>query len=189
MMNEELFWQLIDEARSLAGKGDFEQRCDTLSELLLRYEAEDIIAFEHLLLEKVEEASTWPVMAATFVVCSFISDDTYEDFRAWMVGQGKESFYKILKDPNEVCNILNPEEARDLGGEYMLLVTANAWLEKTGNDDEDEFYELIAHPEEKEIEQRWPETKEAYRKLFPALYDKFWNEQRIQERLDEAEED
>lgn len=187
-MNEQIFWELIDQARK-APNSNFETQCVTLTELLTAHTTEDIIAFEHLLRQKIEQASSWPVMAATFVVCSFISDDTYEDFRAWLVGQGKDNFNKAIKDPNTICDFLKPHEARDLGGEYMLFVAANAYLDKLGKDDEEEFYELIEHPDEKEIVQKWPETKDAYRKLFPRLYDTFWNEQRIQERLEEAEEE
>lgn len=187
-MNEQTFWELIDKARQ-APNSNFETQCVTLTELLAAYTPEEIVAYEHILLEKIEEANTWPVMAATFVVNSFISDDTYEDFRAWLAGQGKENFYKALKDPNEIRNFLTAKQALDLGGEYMLFVGANAWLEKTGKENEDEFYELIEHPEEKEVVQQWPETKEEYRKLFPELYDTFWNEARIQQRLEEAEEE
>lgn len=186
-MNEQIFWELIDKARK-APNSNFETQCVTLTELLSAYTAEEIVAYEHILLDKIEEASSWPIMAATFVVSSFISDDTYEDFRAWLVGQGKENFYKALKDPNEICNMLTPKEALDLGGEYMLFAGANAWLEKTGKENEDEFYELLQHPEEKEVDQQWPETKEEYRSLFPKLYDMFWNEARIQQRLEEAED-
>jgi len=185
-MNEQIFWELIDKARS-APNSNFETQCVTLTELLIPYSAEDIVSFEHILRQKIEEASTWPLMAATFVVCSFISDDTYEDFRAWLVGQGRERFYNALKDPNEICKFLDPRDAGNLGGEYMLFVAVNAWLDKLGKDDEEEFYRLIEHPEEKIIEQRWPETKEEYRKLFPALYDRFWNEERIRQKLEEAE--
>lgn len=188
-MNEQIFWELIDQARK-APNANFETQCVTLTELLTAaHSAEEIVAFEHILRNKIEEASSWPVMAATFVVCSFISDDTYEDFRAWLVGQGKERFYQALEDPATICDFLTPQQARDLGGEYMLFVAANAWLDKLGKDDEEEFYRLIEHPDEKTIEQRWPESKEAYRKMFPRLYDTFWNEERIQERLEEAEED
>jgi hypothetical protein len=188
MMNEQIFWELIDKAIQ-APNSNFETRCVTLTELLTAYSAEEILAFEHILRNKIEEASTWPVMAATFVVCSFISDDTYEDFRAWLVGQGREKFYKALQDPNEICNFLSPKEAEDLGGEYMLFVAVNAWLEKTGEEDEEVFYKLIEHPDEKIIKQQWPESKEAYRKLFPKLYDTFWNEDRIARKLEEAEGD
>jgi len=188
-MNESIFWELIDKARKAAPL-DFETRCAHLTDLLAEHHtAEEIVAFEHILREKIEEASSWPVMAATFVVCSFISDDTYEDFRAWMVGQGKDNFNKILRDPNEVCNLVKPSRQLDLKGDRMLFVAINAYLEKTGTDDEEAFYELIEHPEEKKIDQRWPESKNDYRKLFPRLFDAFWNEDRIREKLEEAEED
>jgi hypothetical protein len=185
-MNEQQFWELLDKGRALP-HGNFETLCVNLTELLTEYSTEDIIQFEHLLRQKIEDASTWPIMAASFVVCSFISDDTYEDFRAWIVGQGKVNFEKILRDPNEICNLLTPGQAKNLGGEYMLFVAVNAYLDKLNQDDEEAFYELIQHPEEKEIIQKWPESKNEYRKMFPRLYDMFWNEERIQERLEAAE--
>lgn len=185
-MNEQLFWELIDKARKSIHP-NFETQCVNLTEYLTAYTPEEILTFEHILREKIEEASTWPIMAASFVVCSFISDDTYEDFRAWLIAQGKENFYKAIKDPNEICSFLKPQKSWDLGGEYMLFVAANAYLDKTGSDDEEAFYELVDHPDEKVIDQQWPESKEAYRKLFPALFDAFWNEERIQQRLEEAE--
>ncbi len=188
-MNEQIFWDLIDKARK-SNAANFETQCVNLTEFLVEgHTAEEILAFEHILREKIEEASTWTIMAAAFVVCSFISDDTYEDFRAWMVGQGKDNFYKILRDPNEVCNIVKPSRDLELDGEYMLFVAANAYLEKTGSDDEEAFYELIEHPAEKEIVQKWPESKNDYRKLFPQLFDAFWSEDRIQQKLEEAEEE
>lgn len=186
-MTEDIFWQLIDKARA-ANNSNFETQCVTLTELLTPYSAEDIIAFEHILREKIEEASSFPVMAAAFLVCSFISDDTYEDFRAWLIGQGKENFYKAIKNPDEAAALLTKEQALDLGGQYMLFVAVNAYLEKTGTDDDEAFYRLIEHPDEKEIEQQWPETKEEYRKMLPKLFDKFWNEDRIAAKLKEAEE-
>ncbi|MFT4062870.1 MAG: DUF4240 domain-containing protein [Edaphocola sp.] len=185
-MNEELFWQLIDKARS-APNANFETQCVTLTEYLLAYTEEEIITFEEILREKIEEASSWRTMAASFVVRSFISDDEYEDFRAWLVGQGKTNFHKVLRDPNEICNILKPGQVKDMHGEYMLFVAVNAYLEKTDSDDDEAFYEKIEHPEEKEIVQTWPESKQEYRNLFPRLYDTFWNEKRIEERLEEAE--
>lgn len=186
-MNENVFWQLIEKAKA-EPNSNFETQCVTLTELLLAYSEEDIIRFEHILREKIEEASSFPVMAASFVVCSYISDDTYEDFRAWLVGQGKDNFYKTLENPNEICKFLKPADAGDLGGEFMLFVAINAYLEKTNSDDEEAFYELIKHPEEKEVVQRWPESKEEYRKMFPALFDKFWNQQRMEELLKRDEE-
>jgi len=130
-------------------------------------------------------------MAASFVVCSFISDDVYEDFRAWIVGQGKDNFDKILKNPNHICDLIKPGQVRDMGGEYMLFAPVNAYLEKIGSMDEEEdqisFFEKIPYVDEIEIEQHWPEGKNELRKMFPQLFDTFWNEKRINELLDLAE--
>lgn len=187
MMNESLFWQLIDEARK-APNSNFETQCVTLTELLLSYSPEEIVIFENILRDKIEEASNFKIMAATFVVCSYISDDTYEDFRAWLVGQGHDNFYKAIKDPNYICDFLKPAQTDDLGGEYMLFVAINAYLEKTNTDDEEAFYELIDHPDEKIIKQEWPENKDQYRKLFPRLFDTFWNQERMEALLKRDEE-
>lgn len=186
-MTEDIFWQLIEKARS-ANNSNFETQCATLTELLTAYSKEDIISFEHILREKIEEASSFPVMAATFLVSSFISDDTYEDFRAWLIGQGMANFYKGIENPDEIAHLITKEQALDLGGEYMLFVAVNAYLEKTGSDDDEAFYRLIEHPDEKEIVQQWPESKEQYRKMLPKLFDKFWDEDRIAAKLKEAEE-
>ena len=186
-MTEDIFWQLIDKSRS-ANNANFETQCVTLTELLTSYSKEDIIAFEHILRDKIEEASSFPVMAAAFLVCSFISDDTYEDFRAWLIGQGMANFYKAIENPDVITGWLSPQQAEDLGGQYMLFVAVNAYLEKTNTDDDEAFYQLIEHPDEKEIVQQWPESKEAYRKMLPKLFDKFWNEDRIAAKLKEAEE-
>lgn len=186
-MTQDIFWQLIDKARA-ATNINFETQCVTLTELLTPYNKEDIIDFEHILREKIEEASSFEIMAATFLVCSFISDDTYEDFRAWLVGQGKDNFYKAIKNPDDVADMLSKKQAQNLGGEFMLFVAVNAYLEKTGSDDDEAFYQLIEHPEEKEIKQQWPESKAEYRKILPHLFDKFWDEDRIAAKLKEAEE-
>lgn len=186
-MTEAIFWELIDEARS-APNSNFETQCVTLTELLTEHSKEDIIAFEHMLREKIEEASSFRMMAATFLVCSFISDDTYEDFRAWLVGQGKNDFNKAIRNPDDIADMLSKHEARELGGEFMLFVAVNAYLEKTESDDDEAFYQLIEHPDEKEIVQQWPESKNEYRKMLPRLFDKFWDEDRIAEKLKEAEE-
>lgn len=129
-------------------------------------------------------------MAASFVVCSFISDDTYEDFRAWLVGQGKDNFEKVLKNPNHICNLIKPGQVKEMGGEHMLFVAINAYLERNdvqGEEEELKFYDLIPIVAEQEVKQAWPESKNEFRKMFPQLFDTFWNEDRIKEKLEEAE--
>jgi hypothetical protein len=188
-MNEQLFWEIIEKTKSPL-HSNFETQCVLISEALLEYTPEDIITFEHILRQQLERANTFHMMAASFVVCSFLSDETYEDFRAWCIGQGKNTFEKILKDSSEICNILKPGQVKAMGGEHLLFSAINAYLEKTdteGEEAEIAFYDKIPVVEEKEIEQKWPESKNDFRKMFPRLFDTFWNEDRIREQLEAAE--
>ncbi len=50
-MTEDIFWQLIEKART-ANNSNFETQCVTLTELLTPYSEKDIISFEHILREK-----------------------------------------------------------------------------------------------------------------------------------------
>lgn len=190
MMNEQIFWDIIDQSRKSINT-NFETQCVNISEILMEYSEEDIVEFEHQLRLQIEKANTWPLMAASFVVCSFISDDVYEDFRAWVVGQGKANFDKILKNPNAICELIKPGQVSEMGGEYLLFAAVNAYLEKIGSTDEDEdqitFFKKIPHVDELAIEQHWPESKNELRKMFPQLFDTFWNEKRINELIDFAE--
>lgn len=189
-MNEQIFWEIIAQSRATLNT-NFETQCVNISEILMDYSAEEIIEFEHQLRLQMEKVNTWNMMAASFVVCSFISDETYEDFRAWVVGQGKENFDKILRDPSEICNLIRPGQVKEMGGEHMLFSAINAYLEKINSEDEEDevkFYDAIPFVAEKEVVQKWPETKNDYRKMFPKLFDTFWSEDRIREKLEEAEE-
>lgn len=190
-MNEAIFWEIIAKSRA-AINTNFETQCVSITELLMEYSEEDIVAFEHILRQQIERANTWNMMAASFVVCSFISDDTYEDFRAWVVGQGQENFEKILRNPNHICTLIKPGQVKEMGGEHLLFSAINAYLEKIDSDDENDeiaFYDKIPLVEEKVIIQKWPESKNEYRKLFPQLFDMFWNEDRIKAKLEEAGEE
>jgi|GEM_PF-1787864 len=187
-MNETTFWAIIDQSKGNPTLS-FETQCVIMSDELMAYEPEDIISFEQLLRQKMELANTWPLMASSFVVCSFISDDIFEDFRAWIVGQGKTNFEKIIRDPNHICQILTPNLAKHLQGDQMLYVAANAYLEKLDLEDETAFYNQIPAVAAKTVTPKWPSTKNDFRKLFPKLYDTFWNEKRIQELINEAEKE
>lgn len=189
-MNEQIFWDIIANSRQVMHT-NFESQCAHISTLLLAYKEEEIIGFEQILCEQLEKANTWPMMAASFVVCSFISEETYEDFRAWTIGQGKDNFEKIVRDPNEICKLISPKQVKEMGGEHLLFAALNAYMEKINAEEEEDeiaFFEKINKPDEKEIEQAWPESKNAYRKLFPQLFDTFWNEDRIKELLEAAED-
>lgn len=178
-MNEDLFWELIDKART-GYENNFDQFCSALTDLLRILTIDDIILFKNILSVKINEASNFKMLMANFIIYSYTSDNVFEDFRAWLVGQGKINFYKALQNPDNICDFLEREDTEELSGESLLFVSTNAFTEKT-NRTEKEFNDLITFVNDSEFDINWPDSKMKYRDAMPRLFDKFWNQERINE--------
>ena len=107
---------------------------------------------------------------------SYVSDDVFEDFRHWVILNGKENFYRTIKNPNEIVHYINVDEPiEEVTGEPLMMVVEEAW-----DGDIEEIEEKMVYPQDPEILDDWP-PKEALRAEFPDLFDKFWNEKAISE--------
>lgn len=171
-MNEDRFWELIE--NSQVSDDPYEH----LTESLRAAPADDIVAYQNILREKIAEACTFPILAANFVIQSYVSDDVFEDFRAWLVSKGRERFENAVSNPETIASWLERDEVDDIDGATMLLLAETAFAEYW---DEDQFFERIEYPSGPNIEEDWPDTKAEYRERYPALVDKFWNQERISE--------
>src|SRR5262249_8869697 len=128
-MTEDRFWGLIDEARSARNV------CLALTTALKKLSAEEIIAFENTLRRKLAKAYVFPVLAANFIIESYVSDDVFENFCAFLVSQGRQRFKAALSNPESICDWLERkgvwskagDNAVDRQGEKMLFVAQNAY--------------------------------------------------------------
>lgn len=169
-MKEDRFWKLIAEARL---KDDF------LVALAARLEdltADEIVGFQNTLQRQLARAYKFPLLAANFIIQSYVSDDVFEDFRAWLVSQGRERFEAAVSDPQSICDWLKRSEVDGIDGEAMLLAAQRAY-EQYGDDEE--FSARLVYPRQPKMKQDWPENAEGYKKRWPRLVDKFWNLERI----------
>lgn len=181
-MNENIFWELIDKAR-IGNEQDFEEFCITLTELLKELTAEEIIAFQNIYTQKEDEASGFNLLMANYIIYGAVSDELFDDFRAWLIGQGNTNFYKALKDPNTICDFLEKEDADEISGDNLLFVPVNAFVEVTGKPVE-EYYPLIQDPKNDiACEIAWTSNTEEYRNVLPQLFDKFWNQEKFDKDL------
>jgi hypothetical protein len=98
LTDRDTFWNLIAELM-VHTRGDlnaFEQALD--AELAGRAPAE-IRAFAGELAALLQETCTWDVYgAATIIGCN--SEDSFLDFRRWIVFQGPRQFVRIIGDPD-----------------------------------------------------------------------------------------
>ncbi len=172
-MKEDHFWKLIEEARQA---DDF---IVALASNLEDLPADDIIGFQNTLRQKLVEARTFPLLAANFIIQSYVSDDVFEDFRAWLISNGADRFGTAILDPESICDWLERSEVDDLDGESMLLVAQRTYEATYGG--KEEFFARVVYPREPKLKQDWPDNAEGYKKRWPRLVDKFWNLERIRE--------
>lgn len=98
----------------------------------------------------------------------------FEDFRNWVILNGKERFYKTLKQPDFIASYINVEEpAEKVTGEALLFVCEEIW-----NGDIEELEKDYLYPEKPVIGDDWP-SAEKLEEEFPQLYKRFWDEENI----------
>lgn len=119
-MDETDFWQIIDETRD-ASDGDPDEQADLLVEVLVQLTPDDVIDFARLFEARFQRAYRHDLWAAAHLLLDGASEDTFDYFRCWLIGQGREVFEGALAEPDDLADLL-PEfdeeedgEAEDLG--------------------------------------------------------------------------
>ena len=177
-MNQEEFWSLVETSRQAAG-GDCEAQAVALRTALLKGGKDQIVAFANHLNGRISELMSFDLLAASFIIQSYTSDDAFADFQAWLVMQGRERFEAALKDVSSFAQWLKREDVEGIDGSVFVTLAATAYQEAGGK--EDEFYDRVAFPDEVDFEIVWPEDKSGFESRWPALYRKFWNQERVNE--------
>lgn len=96
-MDEDLFWNLIDEGLVDQPIGE---RLDALPDRLAAFKVAEIRGFEIILRELDARAYRWDVWALAYLLQGGCSDDSFEEFRGWLILQGRKVFEDTLSDPN-----------------------------------------------------------------------------------------
>ena len=92
-IDENLFWELIDESRKLSP--DQFGFIDNLRSLLERFDAKELRNFKRILLTKVNELNTWEHWALAYIVRHGCGDDAFDYFKAWVVSKGRHAFFSV----------------------------------------------------------------------------------------------
>lgn len=112
-MDEDLFWNLIDEGLTDQPIGE---RLDTLPERLVAFKATAIRDFEKIQRSLDARAYRWDVWALAYLLQSGCSDDAFEDFRGWLILQGREVFQGTLANPDSFDVTLHSGTASGMNG-------------------------------------------------------------------------
>jgi len=100
-MNADEFWQIIDSVHSASG-GDMDRKCELLRERLRGLGDQDLRDFINHFDRADNKAYSRPLWGAAYVMHGGCGDDSFSDFRATSISQGRKTYEAALADPESL---------------------------------------------------------------------------------------
>ncbi|KAF2331905.1 DUF4240 domain-containing protein [Flavobacterium daemonense] len=104
LMEEDLFWKIIQKTKNSSG-GNFEEQQEELANELRKLTANELILFGNSFRNFRGQANTWELWGAIYIIHGGCSDDSFNDFREWVIAQGKDFYYTTLHNPESLAEI------------------------------------------------------------------------------------
>jgi hypothetical protein len=142
-LDEGSFWGLVESTRRAAGN-DTERQSELLEERLSRLPAQAILDFQSIRHRLDEQAYTWDLWGAAYVIEDGCSEDCFRDFRRYLISLGRGPYEAALHDPDFLAPIVQDEEQGDW--ENADSVTGDAYESATGEDIPVEDSDLSGNP-------------------------------------------
>jgi hypothetical protein len=131
-MDETEFWELVDATRD-AAEGDPEEQADLLVERLIQLDPDAVLDFARHFESRYNRAYHWDLWGAAWVLLDGASDDAFDFFRCWLIGQGREVFEGAVHDPDSLADLLDDfDEEVDGDGEELGYAADEAYEQLTG---------------------------------------------------------
>ncbi|MGK5733959.1 DUF4240 domain-containing protein [Streptomyces sp. URMC 124] len=170
-MDETEFWELIDTTRE-AAEGDAQEQADLLIERLMQLDPERVVDFARHFESRYNRAYLWDLWGAAAIMLNGASDDVFDYFRCWLIGQGREVFEGAMHDPDRLADLLEDfDEEVDGDGEDLGYAADEAYEQLTGAETPD--LGLPDQPAEPLGTPVDPEDEAALAERFPALWERF----------------
>jgi hypothetical protein len=170
-MDETEFWELIDATRE-AADGDAEEQADLLVERLTRLDPEQVLDFARHFESRYNRSYRWDLWGAAWVLLDGASDDVFDAFRCWLIGQGRHVFEGAVHDPDSLADLLEDfDEEIDGDGEELGYAADEAYEQLTGTETPDLGVPPVpAEPEGTPFDL---ENESVLAERYPRLWDRF----------------
>lgn len=166
LMEEDQFWEIIKTTKDNSG-GDFEQQQEQLTNELRKLTPDDVILFGNRFRYFRGQANTWELWGAIYIIHGGCSDDSFNDFREWVIGQGKNFYYKTIKDPESLVEV-DTDKIDEVDWEGLGYVHSTVFKELTGQE-----MEYIFKEKQETTGVEWEEEGDDLKNMFPKLYAKY----------------
>jgi Protein of unknown function (DUF4240) len=166
-MTEPAFWQLMADTRS-AARNDTGRQSELLEQRLRRLPPRQIVDFQRIRHRLDEQAYTWKLWGAAYVIDDGCSDDCFRDFRAYLISLGSNAYEEALRDPDSLAPVA--QDAETGNWESADSVAADAYENATGEDIPADDSDLSGSPRGEPWDD---EDQEALVQRYPALAARF----------------
>jgi len=171
MIDENKYWSIIEKSLNETSSQDEQEK--HIIKQLEKIPLKEIVGFRlrtDMLLHNSYNSKLW---CAAYIINGGCSDDSFEYFRNWLISRGKQTFYRVLENPDELAEITDEE---DIDFESFWYVALEAFENLTGGN----LYDYIDEDNFKTKEGNYPqivfewsdEDEESMKKICPKLFDK-----------------
>lgn len=164
-MNENEFWQIIQSSFEDAG-GDYEDQQEALRRILRKKTPQEIILYSNKFDYLFSEANDWQLWAAIYIIHGGCGDDSFIDFRSWLIAQGQDIYTKALADPESLIDV--DSERFEVDWEGIQFVPAEIFEELTLEPLPAAFLDAQEMKGEE-----WSEEGDDLKNMFPRLWEKY----------------
>ena len=150
-MDQQVFWELI--ARSRSNGAELEEQLDVLERLLRTFKAADIKTFGTIYAKYMRQLYHWNAWALAYAARGGCSDDSFMDFRSWLILQGDPGLIDLAIDNPAAAAPQVPKDPEIPDGTLMAMID-EAYLARAGTTFEFPMMDL-----EKPRGKEWPEDE------------------------------
>jgi Protein of unknown function (DUF4240) len=172
-MPADRFWQIIERA----GQSDHDPdaHMEALRVALRGLPLEEIISFEVAFRRYLNEAYSWDLWGAAYVIHGGCSADGFEYFRRWLVSKGRDAYEAALADPDSLAQ-LDARPGHDGVWEFesIYYVAGEVFEEKGGEGDVRDYSDPEAGMDGSEPSgEPFAEDEVHLARRYPKLYRRF----------------
>ena len=171
------FWNLMTQTRAESNNNP-KRQAELLSSTLVTGSVEEILEFDRIFDSLDVAADLRDLCDVADFIYGGLGDSGWKDFRAWLIGQGKEIYEMVVTEPESLVEIVEPNERYKIVAEEISYVALTAYYAKTGVEIPPP-QPLYPFEYRSNVESIWKsitsasEYEDVFRKRYPKVWEKF----------------
>jgi hypothetical protein len=172
MMDEQVFWKIIDESTKLTKSKDNQE--SFISKQLYKLSPEEIIGFALRMDKLLYDSYRSDIWCAAYIINGGCSDDGFDYFRLWLISKGKEVYSKTLENPDYLINV--PDDGSEHEFESFGYIASTVFEKRTGKEITNYFdvnFPFFSSKQPKMVFSWKEDDPESMKKICPNLFEKY----------------